>query len=385
MKEKEVQKVYKIETFSQAPQLPTFSEVLNRQPYVFYGADNMLPNYLISRYHNCAIHKSIIMSKQNQVVGDGLYSIINPTSTINFVNPKENIQDVYRECALDLVLFGGYSLNIVWSKDRKSIAEIYHLDFSRVRTGKIDSESNEIETYYYSPDWGNLRKFPPQDFPAFNQETKEPSQVIYFKDYSPNMTYYPEPDYFGAMMAIEIDVNVKVFHNNNLRNGMNPSLWINFNNGIPPEDEQRILTRALEEQFASANNAGRPVISFNESKELSPEIVQITTSANDSYYTALYQDIQTSILAGHRITSGELFGITTPGALGVSRQQLQDSSEFFYKTVIMDYINQLLPTFNKVMSLKMGEFVKLEVKPLTIFDDVNEQIIEEKIPEENGE
>lgn len=366
------QKKYKILNFSNQPKLPVFSEVLNRQPYVYYGTDNLLPNYLISRYQNCAIHKSIVLSKQNQVVGDGLYSTTMPTSVINLVNPTENITDVYRKCALDLILFGGYALNIVWSKDRKTIAEIYHLDFSRVRCGKVNPETDEIETYYYSADWSNLRKYPAQDYPSFNQNESNPSQVLYYKDYSPNMTYYPSPDYFGAMLAIEIDINVKTFHNNNLKNGMTPSLWINFNNGIPDDpEEQKIITRGLEEQYGSTNNAGRPIISFNESAELAPEIIQIASNANDNYYSTLYQDIQTTILVGHRITSSELLGISTPGALGVSRQQLQDSSEFFYKTVIMSYINQLIPTFNKLMSLKQGSYVDLNVKPLTIFDDTD--------------
>jgi hypothetical protein len=378
----ESKRTYKVQTFGREPILPVFSEVLNRQPYVLYGDNNMMPNYLISRYQNCAIHKSIVTSKQSQIVGDGLYSNNAPISVVTLVNTKETITDVYRKCALDLVLFGGYALNIIWSNDRKSIAEIWHTDFSRVRCGKVNPETDEIDTYYYSPDWSNVRKYPPEEIPAFNQNTKEPSQLIYYKDYSPNMTYYPEPDYFGAMMAIEIDINIKTFHNNNLKNGMTPSLWINFNNGIPPEDEQRILTRALEEQYGSANNGGRPIISFNESKELAPEVTQITTSANDNYYTTLYQDIQTSILAGHRITSGELFGISTPGALGVSRQQLQDSSEYFYKTVIMGYINQLLPTFDKIMSLKQGQLVNLKVKPLTIFDDTTQ--INQSTPTTNG-
>lgn len=360
---------YKIETFGREPMLPVFSEVLTRQPFVWYGEDNLLPNYLISRYNNCAVHKSIVTSKQSQVVGDGLYSPNNPTSVITMVNPKEFVNEVYSKCALDLILFGGYALNVIWSKDRKSIAEIYHLDFSRTRVGKVNPETNDIETFYYSPDWTNLRKYPAKAYPAFNQNEKEPSQVIYYKGYTPNTTYYPEPDYSGALAAIEIDINIKVFHNNNLKNGMTPSLWINFNNGVPSEEEQRILTRGLEEQYASANNGGRPIISFNESKELSPEITQIPANANDSYYSTLYQDIQTSILSGHRITSGELFGISTPGALGVSRQQLQDSSEYFYKTVIIGYINELLPTFNKVMTLKTEKPTNLEVKPLTIFDE----------------
>lgn len=366
--------------FRQEPLLPIFSELFNRQPWVSYGENNQMPQYLISRYNNCAIHKAVITSKREQICGDGIVSINNPMATVNLINKKENVMDVYRKCALDLVLFGGYSLNVIWSRDRQTIAEIYHLDFSRVRSGKIDPETDEINKYYYSADWSNIKKFPVQEYDTFSQEDGEPSQVFYYKSYSPNNSYYPHPDYSGGLAAIEIDVNIKEFHANNLKNGMLPSLWINMNNGVPGEEEQRLVTRALESQFSSVNNAGRPIISFNESKELSPEITQIQTSANDGYYSAIYDDILRSILSAHRVSSGELYGISTSGKLG-SRNEIVDHSEYFRKMVIQPYQKELLGTFDKLVSIKFQKPTTFEIKPLSIYEvgDVVEQpIVEDK-------
>jgi len=352
--------------FTQEPLLPVFSEVFQRYPWVLYGDNNQMPAYLISRYNNCAIHKAVIISKREQIMGDGLVSLNNPMATINLINNKENVSDVMRKCALDLILFGGYSLNVIWTRDRKNIAEIYHLDFSRVRCGKINMDTDEIEKYYYSPDWGNIRKFPPTEYDTFNQEDGDPSQIYYYKQYSPSNSYYPQPDYSGAIAAINIDVQIKEFHSNNLMNGMLPSLWINMNNGIPGEEEQRLVTRALESQFTSVNNAGRPIISFNESKELSPEITQIATSGNDQYYSTIYDDIVRTILSAHRVSSGELYGISTAGKLG-SRNEIVDHSEYFRKMVILPYQKELLGCFDKLVSLKFQKPTSFEIKPLSIF------------------
>jgi len=363
--EKEKYQLRKI-GFRQEPILPMFSEVFDRRPWVLYGGDNHMAQYLISRYQNCAIHKAIITSKREQICGDGMVSLNNPMSTVNLVNKKENIADVFRKCALDLVLFGGYALNCIWSRDRKTIAEIYHTDFSRLRCGKINPETDEIEKYYYSGDWSNIKKFPVLEYDTFNQEDGEPSQIYYYKSYTPNNSYYPHPDYSGALAAIEIDINIKEFHANNLKNGMLPSLWIDFVNGVPSSDEMRIITQSIEEQFSSVNNAGRPIISFNESAELSPRITQIPASSNDGYYAQVYEDITRSILSGHRVSSGELFGISTAGKLG-SAQELTEHTEFFRKTVIQPYQNELLPTFNKLMSLKTSMYTTFEIKPLSLF------------------
>lgn len=366
--------------FTQEPLLPVFSEVFQRYPWVFYGENNQMPSYLISRYNNCAIHKAVVISKREQIMGDGIVSLNNPMATINLINKKENVYDVMKKCALDLVLFGGYAINTVWSRDRKSIAEIYHLDFSRVRCGKLN-EDDEIEKFYYSPDWGNTRKYPPTEYDAFNQDASDASQVYYYKQYSPSNSYYPQPDYSGALAAIEIDVNIKEFHANNLKNGMMPSLWINMNNGIPGEEEQRLVTRALESQFTSVNNAGRPIISFNESKELSPEITQIATSGNDQYYQTIYEDIVRTILSSHRVSSGELYGISTAGKLG-TRNEIVDHSEYFRKMVIQPYQKELLGCFDKLVSLKFQKPTTFEIKPLSIYleGDVNENpIVEDKL------
>jgi hypothetical protein len=297
-------------------------------------------------------------------MGDGIVSLNNPMATINLINPKENVAEVMRKCALDFMLFGGFSLNVVWTKDKKQIAEIYHLDFSRVRSGKLNKD-DEIDCYYYSADWKQLKKFPPEEYAAFNQD-KGGSQVYYFKSYQPSLTYYPVPDWSAGQRAIEIDIESKNFHMNNLRSGMVPSLWINYNNGIPSTEEQRDIVRAMESQYSGSDNAGQAIISFNESKELSPEIVQIPRNDNDSYYQTLNDDITRNILSAHRVSSAELFGIATSGKLG-GGNEIVEHSEYFRKMVIQPFQNELLPTFNKLVSLKFDTPTIFEIKPLSLF------------------
>ena len=347
--------------------LPIISEVFSNKDWVFYGDANNYPQWLIRQYDNCAIHKSIVQSKVSQIVGDGLVSPRTPMAVVNLINDKETVEDVFQKCALDMVLFGGFALNVIWSRDRTQIAEIYHLDFSRIRCGKIEEDEDDVKRYFYSADWDNLRKFKPQEYPAFSQDADDPSQIIYVKSYQPSQDYYPSPDYSGAMAAIDISIEIQNFHKNNLKNGMLPSLFINFNNGVPGDEEQRIITRALEEQYGGTDNAGGPVISFNESKESAPTIEAISPNGSDNYYTTIYEDIIRSILSGHRVSSGELFGISTAGKLG-SANEIVEHSEFFRNTVIKPYIKDMIPTFNKVMSLKFQEPIRLEVLPLTIMD-----------------
>jgi hypothetical protein len=376
----EIQKYKLSRTNFDRASVPIFSEVLQRYPWVYYGENNLLPQYFIELYDNCSIHKSVITSKVNQIMGDGIVSLNNPMATVNLVNPNENVSDVMRKCALDFMMFGGFSLQIVKTKDGKGIAEIYHLDFSRVRSGKLNEE-DKIESYFYSPHWKDTRKYPPQEYPAFNMNDKGDNQIYYYKTYVPSMSYYPVPDWSAGQRSIEIDIETKNFHMNNLRSGMVPSLFINMNGGIPGEEEQRILTRALEEQYAGTDNAGQAIISFNESKETAPEIIQIPRNDNDSYYSSLSDDITRSILSAHRVSSAELFGIATSGKLGGSNE-IVEHSEYFRKMVIQPFQNCMLPVFDKLVSIKFEKPTTFEVKPLSLFltGDVKENPIVDDAP-----
>ena len=82
----EIKKLHKIDF--QMASVPVFSEVLQRSPWVYYGENNLLPQYFIELYDNCAIHKAVITSKVNQIMGDGVVSLNNPMASVNLINPK---------------------------------------------------------------------------------------------------------------------------------------------------------------------------------------------------------------------------------------------------------------------------------------------------------
>jgi len=351
---------------------PIFTEIITQKPYVYWGQSNLMPNYLLDQYNNCAIHKAVIVSKMNQIMGDGIVSQNNPMAMVHLVNGKENIEEVIRKCTLDFLIMGAFAVQVIWSNDRKQIAEMYHMDMSRIRMGKLNDD-DDVDCYYYSPDWTNVRKFPPVEIKAFNQKEKDPTQLYVYKCYQPNQTYYPVPDYSGALAAIAIDVEIKNFHQNNLRRGMSPSLFFSFHNGIPSIEEQRVITRSLFSEFSGSDQGGQAIISFNESKEQAPDIVQIPRNDNDGYYAGLYTDVTSTILSGHRISSGELFGVSTATGL-TSKDDIVNHAEFFRKSCIIPYINEILPNFEKLLSLFSEKPTNLEVKPLSIFEtgDINE-------------
>jgi hypothetical protein len=72
--------------------------------------------------------------------------------------------------------------------------------------------------------------------------------------------------------------------------------------------------------------------------------------------------IQQNIFAGHQITAPDLFGISTPGALG-SRSQIRDAYEIFKNTYVNDKQQFLEAIFNN-LAKQRGVTSELTIKPV---------------------
>lgn len=329
----------------QAIDLPEFKEIRGKD-YVSYGVNNLFPQKLIELSQKSAIHSTALQSKLDAVIGQGIaeYGEL-------IVNSKgDTLNDIYKKIAYDYILFGGFSLNVIWNKGRDKVAEIYHLAFNKVRSGKLNDE-DVVDYYYYSSNWNNTRKYVPKAYRSFNPtENKgdDASQIYYYYDYCPGVDVYPLPDYMGALNDIELDSRVSVFHNANISNGMSPGLFINFPNGEPTLDERNKLYKDLTNTFAGEKNAGRVFVTFSEGSELKPEVTTID-SANDDYYIVLEQRISSRILTAHRITSGMLVGIKDNVGLGNNAEEIETAYIHFLSAVIKPIQIPLNKGLEKVM------------------------------------
>lgn len=338
-----------VKTFTfEAMGLPVFKEVRGKD-WVSYGEDNLYPNELIELLQTSAIHNTAIQAKFDAVVGEGVADVGE-----SIVNSKgETLNEIYERVAFDKTTFNGYALNIIWNRAGDKIAEIYHLPFANIRSGKMN-EDDSITEYYYSNNWSNTRKYKPVMYSAFSTTENRgdnASQIYYQYDYSPASDVYPLPDYIGAVNDIELDARISRFHNANISNGLSPSLFINMPNGEPEQDEMRRLYRDINASFSGEENAGRLMLTFSEGPELAPQI-QTIDAANDDYYIILEERITSRILTAHRITSPLLVGIRTTGAgLGSNSEEIQVAYTHFLSTVIQPIQKSINRSLSKILNL----------------------------------
>ena len=356
--------------------LPQIEEKRGKD-WIDYGANNLYPDELINLFNNSAMHHTAIEAKVDGVVGEGIKEF----GDVVVNTHQETLNEIFEKIVKDYELFGGYSINLVWSNDGTQIAEMYHLPFNNVRSGKVNEEEKVVE-YFYCQNWKQYRKYKPTSYPAYNPTDNKgdnASQVYYYYDYTIGNDYYPLPSYIGALNDIDLDGRIARWHNSNISNGLAPSMMLTFRNGIPTADEQQEIYRDIDNTFSGEENAGRFFVNFSEpGREPTVETIE---NANDTYYITLEERISSRILTAHRITSPLLLGIKDASGFSSNADEIKIAYAHFIGTVIRPDRKKLLNSFNKLFK-GMGYNVKLEIIPAEILTVENQDIITETKTEE---
>lgn len=324
--------------------LPVISEHYNKD-YIFFGADNLYPEYLLDLYRTSPKNAAMINTKSDMISGDGLIGGSESFKANKY--DADDLETIVTKIATDLALYEAFALNVIWSRDGSKIAQLKFIDVSTVRFSKDENG------FYVSKDWCNTRKADnkPVWVAKFDVNDKiNKSQLLYVPKYSPSMEYYSIPAYVSAIKYIELDREIATFHLNNAKNGFYPSINVQVNSGVPTKEERQAFKRQLESEFSGTQNAGKMVVSFATDKEHNTEFIPIELNTSDERFLTLDNQILQAVLMANGATNPELFGIQVPGKLG-GANELADSFEVYQKKVISSYQKLIEKTLNKIASI----------------------------------
>ena len=381
---------------------PLVQEVRGKD-YIEYGDANgewrnLYPQFLIDLYYSSSITAAIVNATAEMISAEDLVitdeedrdeeARVKLQNFMNNANGNETLHEVLKKVAFDFKLQGAFALNIVWSKDRTQIAEIYHIAVEKIRCERPD-EFGKTRGYYVSGDWANTRTNKPYRVPAFNvNDRTSPNQILYTGLYSPNMNSYYTADYISCNNWSLIDSKVSEYHLQNVSNSFSGSFMISFANGIPTAEERRQIEQSITDKF-TGTNAGKFVLTFSDDKSRVPEITPISPSDLDKQYLALQELLTSNILAGHRVTSKTLMGLDSTNGFSSNADELLNASNFYLNTVVMPFQEQILKVLHKIFQVNNMDmpvqFVQL--KPITIqFDSktIREVMTQDEIREEIG-
>ena len=287
--------------------------------WVLYGSDdewkNRYPDYSIHNYNSSPKNNTIINKKCEYTIGQGLtydsvgLDLPRKIEAKTFIHKiKDN--DCFPRSVKDRAIHGGFANEMIYNKKGDKVMP-YHVDFSYIRISKPKWNEKEMKyedpIFYYTSNW-NVRK--PQEnkdwtiFQMFKwDESPEPSKryLYYYKDYRPSLGVYPLPEYVACVPYISADFEIANFTYNNVKNGATAGYLVNFFNGEPSEVQKRNITEMYRNTFHGTDNAGKSLLSFNESKDSGVEVTPINPNGQDDRFTNLNNSIRDEIYTGHGV------------------------------------------------------------------------------------
>lgn len=372
------------------------ADINDTTPYAWvnWGKNNLYPNEILTLYFNSITHHSCVDFIVNSIIGDGIdYESMNLNESENYPNLYDTWDELIRKLAFDLVLFGGYSFQIIKNKDNKTYS-YYHQPFSTIRLGRKNDKGN-IDKAYLSKDWSNIIKYKPIEIDIFNFidekniTTGKPYLFIY-QSYNPYDEYYCYPHYIGAIEAIQAEIKMKRYDYNSIINNFTPSGIITFNR-VADDEEKNIILNNVDAMFTDVENANNIIVTFRNSDDDKPVEFSPISAPVDG--VNLFNDNNertiNRIISAHKIANKALIGLPMDSS-GFSNEGtlLEAAYNLTNKILINNLRNQLVKYINRMFSMN-GIETKIILKPLsfniTAVDKVEDVNVErDEIIDENN-
>ena len=363
---------------------PVISET-NRENWVDFLTEegDQYFQFLIDRYSNSTTNNAIINNVARLIYGKGLSALDANKKPNEYAQMMSlfNKEDV-RKMVLDRKMFGQFAVQVHYNDKHDKILKAYHIPVNLLRAEKCDKDGN-ITGYYYSDNWEDTKKYAPIRFNAFGY-SKDKIEILFSKPYSVGMKYYAYPDYQGALPYTLLEEEVADYLINEVQNGFSGTKVVNFNNGIPTDEQQSIISNKVLSKLTGSRGQ-KVIVAFNNNAESKTTVEDIPLNDAPEHYTYLSEECLRKIMLGHNVTSPLLFGVASTNGFSSNADELQNSSVLFDNMVIRPFQEELLDAFDSILAFN-GIALKLFFKTLQPleFTDLENTQTEEQVAEETG-
>ena len=362
---------------------PPIIEESKRNEWVTYGENNSYYQFLIDRYRNSTTNNAIINNISRLVYGKGLSAIDASRKPNEYAQMMSMIApDEMRKVVLDFEMLGQAAFQVHYTKDRSKILKAYHIPVQQLAPEKCNKDG-QIEGYYYSDNWEDIRNYVPNRIPAFGFGNEQ-IEIMFIQPYSVGMKYFSYVDYQGGLNYAVLEEDIANYLISEVQSSFSSRTVVNFNNGQPTPEEQDIISSKVMSKLTGTNGQ-RVIVAFNNNAESKTTIDSIPVDNAPDLYNQLSEECMRKIMLSHNVTSPLLFGIASSNGFSSNADELQNSFVLFDNLVVRPKQEILLTAIDRMLAFN-GISLKLyfkTLKPLEFTDLENAQT-EEQVAEETG-
>jgi hypothetical protein len=358
-------------------------EESKKNEWVTYGENNSYYQFLIDRYKNSTTNNAIINNISRLVYGKGLSAVDASRKPNEYAQMMAMINaDDMRKVVLDFEMLGQAAFQVHYSKDRSKVLKAYHIPVHLLAPEKCNKDG-QIEAYYYSDNWEDLRNYAPKRIPAFGFGNEQ-VEIMFIQPYSVGMKYFSYVDYQGGIPYTVLEEEISSYLISEVQSSFSSRTVVNFNNGQPTPEEQDIISSKVMSKLTGANGQ-RVIVAFNNNAESKTTIDSIPVDNAPDLYNQLSEECMRKIMLSHNVTSPLLFGIASTNGFSSNADELQNSFVLFDNLVVRPKQEILLSAIDRMLAvngISLNLFFRT-LKPLEFTDLENAQT-EEQVAEETG-
>ena len=331
-----------LDPFIQTNTTENVEKKVNGKDFIAWGENNNYSQFLWECYSNCTTLQSIINGTADFISGSDVISNIEYFKTE--INKKgDTFNDLVQRIAIDYLIFGSFAIQVVRNLGG-DVAELYWVDINKLRSDK----KNEV--FYYSDDWGkSYGRVKYITYPKYKANDENATSIYYYKG-NKTRSVYGTPIWNAAVKNVQIEQQITDFHLNEINNNFLSSKLISFNNGMPDDNIKAEIERNLNEKFSGSQNAGRMLVSFADSKENAPEVLDLATDDFDKRYETLEKRNANQIFIAFRAIP-QLFGMIVEGS-GFNREEYLQSFELYNNTMVLPIQKNIIDAVDKITGVK---------------------------------
>lgn len=336
---------------------------INPQGWINWGDRNDFPQFLTGLYYTSSTHKSCVDFLTTAICGEGI------ESESLMPNYGETWESFMQKLALDLVIFGGYSFQVIMNKDGKSYS-FFHQPFNTVRCAKPDEDDN-VNELWVCKDWTNTAQNKPFKLPRFgftedDKIQKGQAYLFWYSRYSVDCDYYPLPHYYSAVKSIQTEGELCRYDLKSVLNNFSANGVVALDR-VDDEDERKQIIDNIQKMFTGAENSNTIMVTFKNNSEDNP--VTFTPFDKDISNVNLFADNNertvNRILSAHRISNPTLIGLPNEGTGFANEGALLEASfNLLNKTLVNNMRRELIMTINRMFAIN-GVETDVVVTPLS--------------------
>lgn len=367
---------YVIESFARSvTPLPVESAAFGNGNVVYWGDNNLYPNFLLELYHTVPLHQSIINSKVDYIIGDGLVEKATGKPYEYQVSIKDSASKLAYKCVFDFVISNIIAVYVEYNAFGKAIY-VDHIPFNHMRT-------NETKTkFWVCNDWF-MRPQTQLSYQVYKPGSNpdKDTRVFVYTPYVPSaQNTYPAIRYGSGITNMVNEKVINDFCKNDLEDGFSAAHVISFFKGMPDSVEGKKFSEKVKAAYSGAKGA-KYIIDFNMQPTQQTPAAPINVATIDSPdYSAKLSFMNTknesNILAAHQAPSRALFGIEQ--AAGLNGNDLENAYAIFNNTWVKVNRNNAEEALNilfKDLGFPESEFkAKGSLLPKNLSDTTKEKV-----------